>query len=217
MAISPTAPVAPATSTCAPSSEAPAACARSRHMSAVNTGTPRAAAAVSSSSSPIGATDACDARSAASGSSGAKRVLGNGAVAAVARVDELDAHARAGREPLALLDHADALEPDHVRAAAAGPSKKCPFQMWSSTGFSAAALIRTSASPGPRRGSGTSAGAGGRPGASTTAARTLARAAPDRRSASGRCPAPPRCASASRSVLRFDWCSRSSGSVPPTV
>ena len=44
-----------------------------------------------------------------------------------------------------------------------GPSKKCPFQMWSSTGFSAAAWMRTSASPGPRRGSGTSAGAGGRP------------------------------------------------------
>src|SRR5918992_6027805 len=45
--------------------------------------------------------------------------------------------------------------------------------MCSSTGLSAAAWIRTSASPGPRRGTGTSAGAGGRPAASTRAARTL--------------------------------------------
>ena len=45
---------------------------------------------------------------------GGDGVLGNGAVAPVARVDELHAHTRAGSEPLALLDHAHALEPDHV-------------------------------------------------------------------------------------------------------
>jgi hypothetical protein len=45
---------------------------------------------------------------------GRDRVLGDSAVATVARVNELHAHARAGREPLALLDHAHALEPDHV-------------------------------------------------------------------------------------------------------
>src|SRR6187200_2388409 len=50
--------------------------------------------------------------------------------------------------------------------------------MWSSTGFSAAAWTRTSASPSRRRGFGTSAGAGGRPGASTTAARKVLQ--PDR-------------------------------------
>jgi hypothetical protein len=45
---------------------------------------------------------------------GRHRVLGDRAVAAVARVDEFHAHARAWGQALALLHHAHALEPDHV-------------------------------------------------------------------------------------------------------
>jgi hypothetical protein len=45
------------------------------------------------------------------------RILRDRSVPAIAGVDEFHSHARPGRQPLALLDHADPLEANHVRRA----------------------------------------------------------------------------------------------------
>src|ERR671914_1444980 len=141
-------------------------------MSAVNTGTPSAAASTSPRPSDTGATDAWEARSEASGSSGATAY----SATAPSRPYPGCTYSTRTRVPGASRSPSSTTPTPSspiTYGGRGGPSKKWPFQMCSSTGLSAAAWIRTSASPGPRRGTGTSAGAGGRPASSIRAARTL--------------------------------------------